>query len=124
MGAVLRYGAGIAFTRLLSNGGAAVLAFPWPTLMINVIGSALMGVVFGWLQARGDVDGTATMRLLLATGILGGFTTFSAFSAEAGTLLLRGQTGAFALYAALSVIACIGAFLLGFAPFLMRGASI
>lgn len=62
--------------------------FPWGTLVINVVGSLLIGLYFGWETHRGP---QYTWRLLLPTGILGGFTTFSAFSYETMTLLESGR---------------------------------
>lgn len=55
--------------------------WPWGTMSVNILGSALMGVLIGWLTFR--VDGGTNLRLLLGAGVLGGFTTFSAFSLEA-----------------------------------------
>jgi len=90
LGALARYQTG----RLLSHtlGAQAVDAFPWPTLVVNIIGSLLMGALLGWL-ARGPIEAgmAESMRLLVGVGLLGGFTTFSAFSAELVTLLHRGQ---------------------------------
>lgn len=63
--------------------------FPWPTLVINVLGSFLMGALVGWFSRLGDAHQDA--RLFLATGVLGGFTTFSTFSLEAVLLVKRGE---------------------------------
>jgi CrcB protein len=102
LGAVLRYGVTLASLAIFGP------AFPWGTLAINVVGSALMGIFAAWIVAvwtpGGGGDG---MRLFLMTGILGGFTTFSAFSLEAVTLWQRGEGGAAALYVAGSVVASI-----------------
>lgn len=86
--------------------GQAMLArlgpgFPWGTLSINIAGSLLMGLLIGSL-ARGD-GGGETARLFVGVGILGGFTTFSAFSLEFWTLFERGQTGQAAAYILASV---------------------
>jgi CrcB protein len=62
--------------------------FPWGTLAVNIMGCLLIGVVFG-LAEKGNM--TQTLKLFLTTGILGGFTTFSAFSVETFTLLRSGQ---------------------------------
>ena len=78
VGAVLRYQLGRMMTLWL--GPAAVTAFPWATLAANVIGSMAMGLLAGWLARHGQ--GGEEMRLLLGVGLLGGFTTFSAFSLE------------------------------------------
>ena len=72
---------------LLGQGASRVFGagFPIGTLSANIIGSALMGVLFGYLSSRGsDSD---TMRLFLGVGLLGGFTTFSAFSLESLSLI-------------------------------------
>jgi CrcB protein len=100
IGSVLRYAVSLAGVALL---GAA---FPWGTLAVNVLGSAAIGALAG-----AGVEGQA--RLLLVPGLLGGFTTFSAFSLEAGFLWERSPPLA-ALYVALSVGLGIGACAAGF----------
>jgi fluoride exporter len=96
LGAMARFGVG----RLL---GAT--AFPWATLAVNVLGGLLMGLLAGWLVARG---GSEPARLFLGVGLLGGFTTFSAFSLETLLLIDRGEAGHAAAYVAASVIASVG----------------
>lgn len=92
--------------------------FPWATLTVNVVGSLLMGIL---VQALMPFDGGApALRVFLATGILGGFTTFSAFSLDAWVLYERQQHAAFALYVAASVLLSIAALFLGMA--LVRSA--
>jgi fluoride exporter len=98
IGAVLRWQAGRLVTGWL--GPAIVGAFPFATLAVNTIGSLLMGVLAGML-AKGGAGEQA--RLLLGTGLLGGFTTFSAFSLEMVLLIERGQLLFAALYLMLSV---------------------
>jgi CrcB protein len=84
-------------------------AFPWGILTINILGSTAMGLVAGWFAFRG---GTGEMRVFLATGILGGFTTFSAFSLDAALLIERGDTALAAGYVAASVaFSVLGLFL-------------
>jgi CrcB protein len=78
-------------------------AFPWATLTVNVAGSFAMGLLAGWL-ARFGSHGEA-WRLLLGVGVLGGFTTFSAFSLEFALLIERGMVGMAAAYVAGSLIA-------------------
>lgn len=78
IGGALRHGVNVLSLSLFGMG------FPYGTLFINVIGSALMGVVIG-LFAGSNLSGQDT-RLFLTTGILGGFTTFSTFSLETVTL--------------------------------------
>lgn len=99
-GAALRYQLGRSMTGWL--GPAAMTAFPWATLAVNALGSLLMGFLAGWLAFRGGAGGEQ-LRLLLGIGLLGGFTTFSAFSLELVLLIERGQLGLAALYALLSV---------------------
>lgn len=99
-GAVMRYQLGRSMTAWL--GPAAMTAFPWATLAVNALGSLLMGVLAGWLAARGTGSGEQ-LRLLLGVGLLGGFTTFSAFSFELVILIERGQFLFALLYAFLSV---------------------
>ncbi|HEU4820127.1 MAG TPA: fluoride efflux transporter CrcB [Qipengyuania sp.] len=99
-GAVLRYQLGRSMTGWL--GPAAMGVFPWATLTVNALGSLLMGVLAGWLTFRGTAN-WEQLRLLLGVGLLGGFTTFSAFSLEMVLLIERGQLLFAALYAFLSV---------------------
>lgn len=75
--------------------GAAVLArfgpdFPWGTLSVNLAGGLLMGLLVGWLART---EGSEPLRLLLGVGILGGFTTFSAFGLESWRMIAGGQMG-------------------------------
>jgi fluoride exporter len=109
-GSVLRYQIGRAVTHL----AGPTHAFPWGTLAINILGSLLMGALLGWL-ARGTsaAENAESMRLLIGVGLLGGFTTFSAFSAELVTMLHRGQAGMAIGYAAASLIAGMTAVLIG-----------
>jgi fluoride exporter len=80
-------------------------AFPWSTLIANITGCFVMGLLAAWLASRaiGASPDTATLRIFLATGILGGFTTFSAFSLDVATLVERGDIGAALGYAGASV---------------------
>lgn len=100
-------------------GPVAAGAFPWATLAINVAGSFAMGLLAGWLARHGQ--GGEQWRLLLGVGVLGGFTTFSAFSLEIANLAQRGAFGLAALYAAASVVAGIAGLFAGLA--LMRAAA-
>ncbi len=109
LGGALRHGVNVACARVLG------LAFPWGTLAINVAGSLAMGLVVGWLATRLDAGWSQSLRLFLTTGILGGFTTFSAFSLDAVTLWQRGESGAALAYVGGSVVAAIGALALGLA---------
>ncbi|WP_034159243.1 fluoride efflux transporter CrcB [Sphingomonas sp. ERG5] len=96
--------------------GRATLAwfgpsYPWGTLAVNLIGGFLMGVLVGTL-ARVSVPGE-NWRLLLAVGVLGGFTTFSAFSLDTVVMLQRGDLSMAALYVLASVIGSIAALFAG-----------
>jgi CrcB protein len=86
--------------------------FPWGTLTVNLVGGLLMGLLAGTLVRTG---GSETWRLLLGTGVLGGFTTFSAFSLDVVTIAERGQLGVAALYVLASVAGAIVALVGGLA---------
>lgn len=88
-------------------------AFPWATLSVNLIGSLAMGLLAGWLARHGQ--GGESWRLLLGVGLLGGFTTFSAFSLELVAMIQRGDAATAALYAAGSVIGGIAGLYAGLA---------
>ena len=110
VGAVLRYQIGRAVTHLAGPGAG----FPWATLVVNVSGSLAMGVLLGWLAKSSPTPQTGeSLRLFVGVGLLGGFTTFSAFSAEMVTLVHRGMLLQGAAYGATSVIAGMAAFLIG-----------
>ncbi|OAN74918.1 chromosome condensation protein CrcB [Jannaschia sp. EhC01] len=98
LGAVLRYLTGVGMIRVFGH-GAVGGAFPLPILTVNVVGSFLMGVFVVVAAHRGLTH----LSPLVMTGLLGGFTTFSAFSLETVTLYERGDVGQAALYVALSV---------------------
>ena len=93
--------------------------FPWGTMTANVLGSFAMGLLAGWLMRQGD--GGETTRLLVGVGLLGGFTTFSAFSLEIVALVQRGALGLAALYAVLSLTGAILGLLAGLS--LVRSAA-
>ncbi|MCY0094768.1 fluoride efflux transporter CrcB [Hoeflea ulvae] len=99
LGAVSRHLSGMAVMRLSGPG------FPWGTMVVNIIGSLAMGLLIAWLARRSSGD--ADLRLLLATGFLGGFTTFSAFSLDAVSLYERGALTAAAAYVIASVTVSI-----------------
>ncbi|MCB2063406.1 MAG: fluoride efflux transporter CrcB [Novosphingobium sp.] len=111
IGAWLRFMVGRAYVAWL--GPIKASAFPWGTLTANVLGSLAMGLLVGWLARHGSAsEGT---RLLLAVGLLGGFTTFSAFSLEFALMVERGAMGIAALYVAVSLIAGFAALFAGLA---------
>jgi len=106
LGSVLRYGAGLAAARWLGT------AFPFGTLFVNVTGSFAMGVLVEFLARRyGGAD--AQLRLLLATGVLGGYTTFSSFSLDFAALADRGELTTAFLYLAVTILVGIGALFAG-----------
>ncbi len=111
-GALARYQLGRWMTSALGQRTAD--AFPWATLSVNLIGSLAMGGLLGWL-ARANVspDTAEPVRLLVGVGLLGGFTTFSAFSAELVTMLHRGQVIDALAYGAASLIAGMAAIVAG-----------
>lgn len=107
-GASLRWLFGGWAMRTLGTG------FPWGTFGVNVIGSFVMGVAAVLLMER-TVGGWGRYAPFLMTGVLGGFTTFSAFSLDALYLMERGRLGVAALYMAGSVVMSIGALFAGLA---------
>ncbi len=109
LGAVLRFAIG--------GLGKLPAGFPWPTLGINLIGSLAMGLLMGWLSKQSGVqDG---LRLFLGVGVLGGFTTFSAFSMELFHLLEKREILAMGGYLGGSILGGIGLFMAGY--LLVRG---
>jgi CrcB protein len=109
IGGALRHGVNIGCARMC---GAA---FPWGTLTVNVVGSFLMGVIAAWLAFKAGEGWSQSLRLFLATGILGGFTTFSAFSLDAVMIWERGQAGLAVAYVGASVVLSIASLLAGLA---------
>ena len=104
LGAVLRYLSVQAALRLMGPG------FPWGTLFVNVAGSLIMGLAAAVILEK---TGGGRLYLFLMTGVLGGFTTFSAFSLDALYLMERGKLTASALYIGGSVILSIFALIAG-----------
>jgi len=104
-GAGLRYEAGRAALRIAGPG------FPWGTLVVNLAGGLLMGLLAGVLAGEGMTG--RPLWLLLGVGVLGGFTTFSAFSLDLFGMLERGEAGVAALYALASVLGALGLLFLG-----------
>lgn len=94
LGSVARYGAGIG-ARSLAPG------WPWGTLLVNVLGSFAIGVLFAWFLVRPVPD---WLRFGLITGVLGGFTTFSAFSIETIELMRAGGWAAGLLYLGVTLV--------------------
>lgn len=104
LGGVLRHVMNVSITLLMGHG------FPYGILAINVLGSAAMGLVAGWFAFAGEAP--SEIKLFLGTGLLGGFTTFSAFSLDTALLIERGETLAAAAYVVGSVaLSMLGLFL-------------
>ena len=87
-------------------------SFPWGTLVVNILGGLAVGAVAGWFLSR-SLGGADSTPLFLMTGLLGGFTTFSAFSLDAVLLWQRGDPGAAVAYVAASVLLAIGGVVAG-----------
>ncbi len=113
LGAALRHGVNRASLAFLGP------AFPYGTLVINIVGSLLMGVLAELYLSKGG--GSEATRLFLTTGLLGGFTTFSAFSFDAGSMWLRGDYATLSAYVAATVLLSIGALFVGMA--MVRGMA-
>ena len=113
IGGALRHGVNLAGLRLLGPG------FPYGTITVNIVGSLIMGLLAGWFAHKADPG--LMWRLFLTTGILGGFTTFSAFSLDAALLIERGQVGLAALYALASPVLAIASLFAGL--WLMRAIA-
>ena len=109
IGGALRHGVNVGSARLFGYG------FPYGTMIVNVVGSFLMGVLAGYFAFRPGLAQHA--RLFLTTGILGGFTTFSAFSLDTALLVERHAYGLAAGYAVGSVAASVSALFFGLALF-------
>ncbi len=107
LGAIARYGLGLMAGRV-----APSASWPWGTFAANVIGGLAMGLLVGWLALRGGAQQEA-IRLFAAAGVLGGFTTFSAFSLEAVMMIERRQFGLAGAYVAGSVVLALVALFVG-----------
>ncbi|MFY0399757.1 MULTISPECIES: fluoride efflux transporter CrcB [Brevundimonas] len=107
LGAMARYGLGLAAGRL-----APGAAWPWATLTVNVVGGLMMGLLAGWLALKAGA-GQESIRLFAAVGVLGGFTTFSAFSLETALMIERREIVPALVYAAGSVVLAIAALFVG-----------
>jgi CrcB protein len=107
IGGALRHGVNLGCARFCG------ISFPWGTLTVNIVGSFLMGLLVGWLAFKGGQNWSQHLRLFVATGILGGFTTFSSFSLDAILIWERGQAGTALTYIAASVILALGGLVTG-----------
>ena len=107
IGTAMRHGVNVAFARWFGT------SFPFHTLFENVSGSLVMGLLAGYFAFRGGAS--QDLRLFLTTGILGGYTTFSAFSLDTVLLWERGQWSLATVYVLVSVLASIFGLVLGLA---------
>jgi CrcB protein len=113
IGGALRHGVNVMAVRLFGYG------FPSGTFIVNIVGSFLMGLLAGYFAFRPGIG--QHVRLFLTTGILGGFTTFSAFSLDAALLVERHSYGLAAGYMVGSVAASLSALFFGLAVFRSAG---
>ena len=113
LGATARYGVGVGAVHVFGHG------YPWGTLIVNIVGSFLMGAM---ITKFSQMDGVShVMRVMLTTGFLGAFTTFSTFSLDFMTMWQKGDALQAFIYMSASVILSILA--LGLAMYLMRGTA-
>jgi CrcB protein len=112
IGGVLRHVVNLTAARTMG------LDFPWGTLTVNVVGSFLMGALASFFMLRLNQPGMQEWRLFLTTGVLGGFTTFSAFSLDLALLYERGALATAVIYGLASVVISVLALFLGL--FLVR----
>ena len=106
IGASMRYGVGLAFTEHGGVSGA------WATLFVNVVGSFILGVLMGWFTSR-ELALENTLWLLVGVGMMGAFTTFSAFSRDTVHMLMTGEMMKGLVFAGLNMIGALAAFAAG-----------
>lgn len=125
VGSALRYAVSGAAQRLFTQGAGsgapAIASFPAGTLVVNATGSLLIGLIAGLAESRSLL--TAEARLLLVTGVLGGYTTFSAFSLETLLLLRSGQTTTALTSVVLQVVLGVAAAFAGFTVGMAAGRA-
>jgi CrcB protein len=107
LGGALRHGVNVQTTRLFG------MQWPYGTFLVNIIGSFVLGLLAAYFAFKGEAP--QAWRLFLTTGVLGGFTTFSAFSLDVALLYERGQLGTAVLYAGSSVLVSVAALFTGLA---------
>ena len=112
LGSMARYGVGLAVARVVPGAAWPQPNWPWATMTVNVVGGLLMGLLVGWLSARAGAEGE-TLRVFAAVGVLGGFTTFSAFSLEVVLMIERRQYAAAVAYVVASVVVSAVALMIG-----------
>ena len=115
IGAALRHGVNVLSAQWLG------VTVPWGTLIVNVTGSFVIGLLAAYFAFRGDAVWSQPLRLFLTTGILGGYTTFSAFSLDFALLFDRGEIGQGVAYVLASVGLSLAAVFLGL--FVMRSVG-
>ncbi len=113
LGSTLRHAMNVLCARLFGTN------FPFGTFLINISGSLVMGLIAGYLAFRGDA--AQPWRLFLMTGVLGGYTTFSAYSLDSMTLYQRGEIALAAFYIVGSVVLSLAGVAAGLA--IMRNAT-
>ena len=107
LGSMARYGVGLGAARLFPAS-----TWPWGTLTVNVVGGLAMGLLVGWMGLRAGA-GPESVRVFAAVGVLGGFTTFSAFSLETALMIERREYGLAGAYVLLSVVLAVAALMAG-----------
>ncbi len=107
-GGMARYGVGIVVARAVGQ------SFPWGTLLINIVGSFIIGLYGALTLADGPMPASAEMRAFVMIGFCGGFTTFSSFSLQTVDLLQAGETVPAGLYILASVALCLAGTFLGY----------
>lgn len=115
IGGVLRHGVNLVSLKWLAA------PFPYGTMAINIVGSGMMGLIAGWFAFKVGEGWSQHLRLFLTTGILGGFTTFSAFSLDAVLLWERGDVAPAAFYVLGSVVLSLAALAAGLS--IVRGLT-
>ncbi len=106
IGASMRYGVGLAFTEHGGVSGA------WATLCVNVVGSFVLGALMGWFASR-ELAFENTLWLLVGVGMMGAFTTFSAFSRDTVHLFMTGDVLKGVIFAGLNMVGALAAFAAG-----------
>ena len=107
LGSMARYAVGLGAARLFPAS-----SWPWGTLTVNVVGGLAMGLLVGWMGLRAG-SGQEMVRVFAAVGVLGGFTTFSAFSLETALMIERREYGLAGAYVLLSVLLAVAALMAG-----------
>ena len=107
VGGALRHAVNVGCGRLCGT------EFPWGIMIITITGCLTMGLIAGWLAFKAQLPWSQDLRLFLTTGVLGGYTTFSAFSLDFATLWERGAQGYAIVYVLASVVLSLAAVFVG-----------